>query len=643
MTQVKWGTRLGLAALGAGMLLAGGPASAQPNGTSPPETSGSALSRNLRTLADSPRSLPALMGAGQAALELGDPRAALTFFARAEEVAPRDGRIKMWMGSALVQLEQPRAALKFFKDATDLGVAEADVARDRGLAYDISGDPRRAQRDYRLALQNRRDDEVTRRLALSLAITGDRQAALQLLDGQLVSGDRAAGRTRALVLALTGDMAGAGRAVQASLPGPQGSAMLPFLARLTSLGYADRALAVHLGHFPTDGRTAPATRYASDDSLPGVATLGRGGSTEAATEAGRPDPAQQLLQRRVAEGEAARAAVPAPQRTVPTQVASSAPATGRAATRAPARSARGLAPPVSAWSWSRGVDPVAQPARAPARAAAAATPRKPQDAGRLAEPVRSHAAPPQPTVAVASEPAPPPREAPMRETPVEVAAADPTPLSGLPSSSLPPPAPDPAPVQAEPPAAPPTEAAPVPSASRLADLAAAVASIADPPAARPAPSPSRPSPSSSRPRTEKPAPGRAAADSKPGREKPAAERSAEASSRPRAAVTAAAAGKKAASPAPAREPSRVWVQVAGGADRASLPREFARLRDKAPKLLGARSAWTAKLNATNRLLVGPFADAEAAQSFVNAMRKADLSAFAWTSEAGEKVEKLAAK
>ena len=136
-----------------------------------PETSGSALSRNLRTLADSPRSLPALMGAGQAALELGDPRAALTFFARAEEVAPRDGRIKMWMGSALVQLEQPRAALKFFKDATDLGVAEADVARDRGLAYDISGDPRRAQRDYRLALQNRRDDEVTRRLALSLAIT----------------------------------------------------------------------------------------------------------------------------------------------------------------------------------------------------------------------------------------------------------------------------------------------------------------------------------------------------------------------------------------------------------------------------------------------------------------------------------------
>src|SRR3712207_6867002 len=41
-------------------------------------------------------------------------------------------------------------------------------------SYDISGDPRRAQRDYRLALQQSRDPEVTRRLALSLAITGER-------------------------------------------------------------------------------------------------------------------------------------------------------------------------------------------------------------------------------------------------------------------------------------------------------------------------------------------------------------------------------------------------------------------------------------------------------------------------------------
>src|SRR4051794_30485863 len=100
MTQWKWGARIGLAVLGAGMLAAGGPLAAQPNGAWSGESSADALSRNLRTLSDNPRSLPALMGAGQAALGLGDARAALTFFARAEEVSARDGRIKMWMASA---------------------------------------------------------------------------------------------------------------------------------------------------------------------------------------------------------------------------------------------------------------------------------------------------------------------------------------------------------------------------------------------------------------------------------------------------------------------------------------------------------------------------------------------------------------
>src|SRR3546814_8659028 len=56
------------------------------------------------------RSSSALRGAGEAALSLGDPQTALTFFARAEEVTPRDGRVKAGMGSAFVLLEQPAAA-----------------------------------------------------------------------------------------------------------------------------------------------------------------------------------------------------------------------------------------------------------------------------------------------------------------------------------------------------------------------------------------------------------------------------------------------------------------------------------------------------------------------------------------------------
>src|SRR3546814_9982307 len=68
------------------------------------------------------RSSSALRGAGEAALSLGDPQTALTFFARAEEVTPRDGRVKAGMGSAFVLLEQPAAALRFFGEAASLGI-----------------------------------------------------------------------------------------------------------------------------------------------------------------------------------------------------------------------------------------------------------------------------------------------------------------------------------------------------------------------------------------------------------------------------------------------------------------------------------------------------------------------------------------
>jgi hypothetical protein len=74
-----------------------------------------------------------------------------------------------------------------------------------------------------------------------------------------------------------------------------------------------------------------------------------------------------------------------------------------------------------------------------------------------------------------------------------------------------------------------------------------------------------------------------------------------------------------------------------------LPRAFARLKEKAPKLLDGRSAWTTPLNATNRLLVGPFDSDEEAQSFVNKLAKAELSAFAWTSDEGQRIERLPAR
>ena len=103
------------------------------------------LSVHLRTLAASPRNLFALLGAGQAALDVGDPNAALGFFARADEIDARSGKAKAGLASALVMLEKPDDALRLFGEAVSLGISENNIVRDRGLAYDLRGDARRAQ------------------------------------------------------------------------------------------------------------------------------------------------------------------------------------------------------------------------------------------------------------------------------------------------------------------------------------------------------------------------------------------------------------------------------------------------------------------------------------------------------------------
>jgi len=652
MTSLRRGVRLGLAVLGAGTMFTAAPGSAQTGAATGvfTERPQAALSRNLRSLAANPKSVTALMGAGKAALDLGDAQAALTFFARAEEQMPRDGRVKMWIASALTHLQQPHAALKFFRDATDLGVPTAEIARDRGLAHDIAGNPREAQRDYRLALQKGRDDDVTRRLALSLAISGEREPALRLLEDQLLVRDRAAERARALVLALTGDSAGATRAVQAAMPGPQAGAMSPFLARLPSLSPAERALAVHLGVFPGDGRTAAPTTYAANDFA------------NAVTDAGRPDPSQGSLARRSTPPEPVSTAprrrpgsegglAPAVRRTTTIRpVAKSGSEQALAGVRQGTTSRPSASPGfyggvTPAWALSRGLTP-SQPRRkseTPAKPAEAApTPTRLPPETNIAAAIRAaplvtipQAPAPQPSAEASSappsqpQPEPQPRPAEVRVAtvepyslppqsqpepqpqPAEVRVATVEPYS-LPPQSQPEPQPQPAEVRIAvvEPSAPPPQAEGVPTGSRLADLSATIADIAEPEAA-----PAR----------------TVALKPKPAAKPQAGQRN---------AATTPQAKKPKAAPV---EPSRVWVQVAGGAARAALPREFARLKAKAPKLLGARGAWTAPLNATNRLLVGPFASAKEAQAFVNQLKAQDLSGFAWTSSAGQKVEKLPAK
>jgi Flp pilus assembly protein TadD len=244
------------------------------------------LSRYLNLLADNPNSVAALIGAGKAALELGDGEAALNFFGRADVLSPQDGMVKAGMASGLVMMEQAQSALPLFDEAQRLGIPVAEMGGYRGLAYDLMGDPARAQQDYRLALRRRDDAEVRRRLALSLAIAGQRDAALATIDDQLRRQDRAAWRVRAFILALTGDAQGANRVVESVMP-YQAAAMAPFLARLPSLSLADRALAVHFGHFPGD----PASAATQATILAQTGPV----RTDPVTSAGQPDPGQRPL------------------------------------------------------------------------------------------------------------------------------------------------------------------------------------------------------------------------------------------------------------------------------------------------------------------------------------------------------------
>ncbi len=239
------------------------------------ETASAALARYLRTLASSPKDFSALVGAGRAALALGDTQSAAGFLGRAEEVSPRSPLPQAGMGAVLVANGDPSSALPYFARAHQLGAPVATFGADRGLAYDLMGQQAQAQADYRAALGGPDSDEARRRLAMSLAISGKKNEALQALAPLQARGDTAAARCRAFVLALSGDSNGAMAAIDSAMPGSR-SRVAPFLQRLPSLQAGQKAAAVNLGIFPDAGATAyayaapPASSTTPDQRLSSI-------------------------------------------------------------------------------------------------------------------------------------------------------------------------------------------------------------------------------------------------------------------------------------------------------------------------------------------------------------------------------------
>jgi tetratricopeptide (TPR) repeat protein len=595
------------------------PAFAQNEIVARPNPDADLLASEMRVLAQNPRDLRALLSAAAISTRLNDTSAALAFYARAEQVEPDNPRISAGRAAVLVKMERPGEALRLFDTAERLGLPMAEYAADRGLAYDLMGAPHLAQREYQQALRREKDDETVRRYALSLGITGKSDEAMRLLEPLLRRSDRAAWRARAFILAMNGDVPAADRIAQSMMPANMGAALAPSFRRLQGMSPGDRAFAVHYGQMGrttarlADAQMAPRlTPYVPDQrpvQMASVATPAPSPAAAQPTRTARREPEQ------------------------PSSVEAARSTRGRERVARRSRTQREVA-----------VAPLT-PAPAPVQVAAAEPPLPAPP--RYVEPVEIVQPIPTPTpspapVAVASRPS---HRAPGWSAGREV--VQPTPSAGrepvrLASSTI-----VPTPATGRSVAAAPARR--VGSEDNL--LANIVDGIAVPeneraaidlPAAAPASAPARsttPAPAASRPKpaapvvTPKPKP--AEVRGKPGARatEPADE----------VVTTAKARKKEPVKPKPKvePEPKRIWVQVAGGANEDMLPGAWRQLVKKAPAAFRGRTAWSTPLRATNRLLAGPFKTAAEAQTFVNQLKKEGMSAFVFTSEAGQKITKLA--
>lgn len=587
------------------------PAFAQVGVADDRNAAGRALSEHLNTLAVDTHNVRALIGAGDAALTLDDPNGAIGFFGRADEIDPRNGRVKAGLARALLTLEKPREALRLFDQAVSLGVPETEIARDRGLAFDLRGDPKRAQRDYAIALRRGNDPEITRRMALSLGISGERDQALKMLDPLLYKQDKAAWRARAFILAMNGDVAGANGIARQVMPGNLARPMGYFFARLGGLSAAQKAAAVHYGQMPSDGRSEGLV-YAQADVVAPMAA-----PDTALIPAGDP------LGPRRADQPATRAIAK------PSSEARRRPGTGEAQRLASVTAAQA---PVAAPPISSPVQPMPQPARVVATKPATPAPPVEDISLTAAQPTRAGG-----RLNTRIGP-PPPRDAqaliPAGTKPLVVAGMTALP----PPSSANPPVPSAAraieattaapvaPLTAPSPVPPATTSAAMPAAPTRSTLADIIGGLElEEPVIVPLPVPT-----ARKAVAAEPGPaavlGKATDQKKTETKKPDPKK-------PEA--------KKAAKPDPKKtEPSRIWAQIATGSDKAALGRDYQKMVKKAPAVFKGKTPWTASYKASRRLLVGPFDSQKQAQDFLG---KSGVTGFAWTSAAGEAVEKLPLK
>lgn len=242
----------------------------------------------------------------------------------------------------------------------------------------------------------------------------------------------------------------------------------------------------------------------------------------------------------------------------------------------------------------------------------------------------------------------------VTEAPTKLAVAElpPKPAPKPAPVPVPAPAPVPAPPPPPPPAAPVVTPRPAPAGPGLATAGGPVApavsgfdlgKASPPPAPAPAPAPVPQAP-------RKPA---SIDEAFAGFEAPSREVQVQAGAvdvrriRPVAATSKPQVGKgkelpvKEIKPAAPSHPSRTWVQVATGRDKAALGFDWRKLARENPTVFKGQKPNVTTWGQSNRLLAGPFATTKEANAFLAALKKAGVNgAFLWTSPAGQLVDVL---
>lgn len=587
------------------------------------------LNAALGRLARNPRDIDALIDAGVASLAAGDGDAAIGFYQKADALSPGNVRIKAGLAGAYVLTGDPASAIPLFDAAEKLGMIDGARSADRGLAFDMVGDPATAQRYYHEALMAGPNDEASRRLALSQAISGDRRGMEVTLGPLLQRQDKAAWRTRAFALAILGQGDEAESIAHSTMPADMAAAMTNYLRYMTRLTPAQQAAAANLGQFP---RAADIGR---DD--PRFALLVRTRPVLASAVPVRAA-STKLAQREDRKDRKDRKAEPAPIDPVVTRVVSTASEGPSSASGA----ATGELPPVrTATTISAAVPVVIKPAPQPV-----SQPITSVSAPVVAPPTKSAnpgAAAVNPPVAVAAA------------TPAEPKAQPGFASFGNPAAKfdLKPSAPQPAPPVAPSPAPVPTptvkQVAAKPAPARQRSLAEVFADLSPP--SREA------EPKAGAVDLRKIASAKPAAKSLPGDARNArlADKACEVPDPKSTKSTKGAKGKAAVKELPAQckdakddkakapsNPSRIWVQVATGRNKKALAFDWRKLARDEAALFKGRKAFTSNWGQTNRLLTGPFETSAQANAFVTQLKKAGVDGtFLWSSPAGQVVDALA--